>query len=103
MNSLEEAIDATIEEMTDDFMIKSFLLDNRAEVKRMCITEYDEEKTYAAQRREGRAEGAHEKAVSGAMRLIKRGKDTIEEIADIMELPLDEVIALEKQIKAAPV
>ena len=52
---------------------------------------------------EGKAEGAHEKAVSGAMRLIKRGKDTIEEIADIMELPLDEVIALEKQIKAVPV
>ena len=103
MNSLEDAVDAAIDEMNDDFVIKSFLLDNKAEVKRMCITEYDEEKTYAAQRREGKAEGVHEKAINGAIRLIKLGKLALEDIAEAMELPLEEVIALEKQIKAMPV
>ncbi|MBQ8941238.1 MAG: hypothetical protein IJ062_05320 [Firmicutes bacterium] len=99
MNSLEDAVDAAIEEMADDFEIKSFLLENKAEVKRMCITEYDEQKTMAAFGREA----AHKQAVQGAIRMIKRGKDTLEEIADIMDLPLEEVIALSKEIKAVPV
>ena len=51
----------------------------------------------------GTSVGKHAQAVSGAIRLIKRGKDSIEEIADIMELPLEEVIALEKQVKTIPV
>ena len=87
MNSPEETIDATIEEMTDDFMIKSFLLDNKAEVKRMCITEYDEEKTYAAQRREGRAEGRAEGKAEKEAELIERWRKkgyTEEQIKDLL-------------------
>lgn len=38
--------------------------------------------------------------VSGAIRIIKTGKMTIDEIAEAMDLPLEEVIALSKQIKA---
>ena len=30
-------------EMPDDFLIKKFILANRAEVKDMCLTEYNEE------------------------------------------------------------
>ena len=33
MNNLEAAVDAAIDEMPDDFMIKQFLVGNRAEVK----------------------------------------------------------------------
>ena len=39
--------------MPEDFELKEFLLDNRAEVKQMCITEYDEEQTLAQEREEG--------------------------------------------------
>lgn len=53
---LEEAIDAALEELPDDLLIKPFLLANKAEVKRMCITEYDEARTFAEQREKGREE-----------------------------------------------
>ena len=39
METLEEAVDAALEELPDDSLIKPFLLANKAEVKRMCITE----------------------------------------------------------------
>jgi len=42
--------------LPDDSLIKPFLLANKAEVKRMCITEYDEARTFAEQREEGREE-----------------------------------------------
>ena len=47
LDNLEKAIDAAFEEMPEDFLIRPFLLSNRAEVKRMCITEYDEAKHMA--------------------------------------------------------
>ena len=51
--SLSKAIDETLNEMPDDFVIKQFLLDNKAEVKRMCITEYDEKRVLAQQLEDG--------------------------------------------------
>ena len=56
METLEEAVDASLEELPDDSLIKPFLVANKAEVKRMCITEYDEARTFAEQREEGREE-----------------------------------------------
>ncbi len=44
---LEEAIDAAIDAMQDDFMINYLLIENRAEVKNLLLTEYDEEKRRA--------------------------------------------------------
>ncbi len=41
--SLEEAIDSAVDEMLGDFMLKRFLLGNRAEVKGMYLTEYNAE------------------------------------------------------------
>ncbi len=60
METLEEAVDAALEELPDDSLIKPFLVANKAEVKRMCITEYDEARTFAEQREEGRKEGREE-------------------------------------------
>ncbi len=37
-DELGRAIDAAPDAMPDDFELKEFLLDNRAEVKQMCIT-----------------------------------------------------------------
>ena len=53
LNSLEAAIDSVIDEMPEGFVIKAFLAANRAEVKRMCITEYNEARTLAEEREEG--------------------------------------------------
>ncbi|MBQ7264769.1 MAG: hypothetical protein IJS61_01575 [Firmicutes bacterium] len=102
MNSLEDAVDAAIEEMGEDFVIKPFIIDNKAEVKRMCITEYDEEKTYAAQRREGRAEGKAEGKRENALTMIKDGLD-VKKISLYSGLPLEEILELVKQVKSVPV
>ncbi len=53
MRNLEAAIDAAIEEMPDEFVIKRFLLQNQAEVKGMFLTEYDQEKVLSQERQEG--------------------------------------------------
>ena len=44
LKNLEVAIDTAIDEMPDEFTIKKFLLLNKAEVKGMFLTEYDQEK-----------------------------------------------------------
>ena len=41
----ERAIDEVLDAMPEDFVIKPFLSANRAEVKHMLLTEYDEKKT----------------------------------------------------------
>ncbi len=54
---IEEAVDRAIDHMPEDFEIKGFLVGNRAEVKDMCITEYNEAETMQMFREEGREEG----------------------------------------------
>lgn len=78
----EEAIDIALTEMPDDFIIKLFLIANRAEVKRMCITEYDESRTLAEQREEGKAEGRAEGFLNALIELVKDGLITISDAAN---------------------
>ena len=52
LKDLEAAVDAALEEMPDEFMIKKFLLLNKAEVKGMFLTEYDQEKVLEQERRD---------------------------------------------------
>ncbi|MBR1561141.1 MAG: Rpn family recombination-promoting nuclease/putative transposase [Clostridia bacterium] len=54
---LERAIDAALDEMPKDFMIKPYLDANRVEVKKMLLTEYNEAETLAMFKEEGRTEG----------------------------------------------
>ena len=66
---IERAVDQTLNEMSNDFAIKKFLLMNRAEVKGMFLTEYDEEKILKQERaegwQEGRAKGLEEGRAEG--------------------------------------
>ena len=112
--TLEEAVDAALNELADDSIIKPFLIDNKAEVKEMCITEYDEEKTFAQQRaegveegriegrREGRIEGIKEGIKEGIIesvkKFIKKGKLSYDEIADNFDIPVEEVRRLAAQM-----
>ncbi len=54
---IEAAVDAALDAMPGDFLIRLFLIGNRAEVKDMCITEYNEAQTMQMFREEGREEG----------------------------------------------
>lgn len=49
---MDKAVDRTLESMPDTFNIKPFLLGNRAEVKDIMITEYNEEEEMAKLRKE---------------------------------------------------
>ena len=42
---IETAVDKAIDEMPESFQIKRFIMGNRAEVKNMCLTEYNEAET----------------------------------------------------------
>ena len=48
-----EAVDKAIDDMPVDYLIRMFLIGNRAEVKDMCITEYNEAETMEMFREEG--------------------------------------------------
>ena len=55
--TIEEATDHAIDDMPKDFLIREFMIGNRAEVKDMCLTEYNEEETMELFKQEGKAEG----------------------------------------------
>jgi len=66
-----ESLDVAINEMPDNFVIKPFIILHRAEVKHMCITEYDEERTLAEMKEDGRKEGRAEGREEGRAELAE--------------------------------
>ena len=90
---LNAAVDATIDEMPDAYMIKKFLVENRAEVKSMFLTEYNEEKVLEKEREEGRKEGAGEEKRRNAKAMKSEGFSN-EVIARITGLSREAIAAL---------
>lgn len=90
MESIEKAIDMAIADLSDDSIIKSFLIANKAEVKRMCITEYDEERFANEQREEGRAEGKAEGILITLIGLVKKGILTLSQAANEANMTVSE-------------
>ena len=86
MGNLEQAVDAALAAMPNDSVIKTFLLENQAEVKRMCITEYNEEKVFAQQRDEGKAEGVLETLIS----LVEKGLLSLTQAAEEAHMTTEE-------------
>ena len=80
---LDAGVDAALEEMPDSFLIKPFLLENRAEVKSMFLTEYNEEKTLKKEREEGRQEGRLEGRNEG---IDQTRVESIKNIMDTMKM-----------------
>ena len=82
--AMEQAVNEAIDEMPDDYVIKPYILENRAEVNFMCITEYDEKKTMEMFARDAREE--------------QRKKDEAE-IARIISAKDDVIAAKEEEIE----
>lgn len=80
--SLAEAVEAALDELPDNAVIKPFLLANKAEITNMCITEYDEVKTMAEERLEGLREGR----LDGIREGLKEGRKEGERIGLINAL-----------------
>ena len=82
---LELAVDMTIDKMQDSFMIKQFLVGNRAEVKQMFLTEYDQEKVMEQERKEIRIEVATD--------MLKK-KFSLDDIIDISKLSKETILSI---------
>ena len=73
--TLEQAVDAAIEDMSNDAVIKPALLANQAEVKRMCLLEYDEEKTLRGRYEKGKSVGLKKGRKEGIVIGEARGRE----------------------------
>ena len=89
-DELGRAIDAALDAMPEDFELKEFLLDNRAEVKQMCITEYDEEQTLAQEREEGIEIGLERGTLLTLADLVQDGILTLTQAAKKANMPEEE-------------
>ena len=72
---MEKAIDYALEQLDVSSKFKAYLIANKAEVKQMCLTEYDEEQHLAFIRREERAEGKAEGKEEGKEEGIQIGEN----------------------------
>ncbi len=88
------AVGKALAEMTDDFVIKTFLLQNKAEVLDMCITEYNEAETYtlygAQKEAKGRAEGRAEGRINTLSELVRNDLLSVENAAKTAGMSVSE-------------
>ena len=96
---LDVAVDASLDEMQDEFVIKPFLLENRAEVKNMFLTEYNEEKVMEKERQEGAMQ--ERERVASAM--IKEGGMSASFISKMTELSEETVRKIARTLGIAVV
>jgi len=83
---LDAAVDAAINEMPDNYMIKPFLNANRSEVKNMFLAEYDEKKVLEMERQEGRAEGRAEGILIAIRELMDSMKWPAKQAMDALKI-----------------
>ena len=85
--SMEAAVDEAINTIPSDFLIKKFLDGNRAEVKNMCITEYNEAETMQLFKEEGREEGLAEGLAKGKAegKVVGKVEGTLLSIKNLMK------------------
>ena len=97
----EAAIDEAIEWAIKENLLEGYFEEQRAEVKAVILTDFDQEQYDRNRRREGYeegiAKGAQQKAVEAALELLKE-KIAPEIIAKCVNLPLEKVLELQEQI-----
>ena len=69
--NLSDSVDAAVDSMPEDYVIKPFIVANRAEVRSMLFTEYNEDLVRKYDRKEAREEGIKEGREEG----IKEGRE----------------------------
>ena len=77
-----------------DFEIKKFITANRAEVKDMCLTEYNEAEAMEMLKEEGRQEGLLETMILNIHNLMDSMGCTAEKAMDLLKIPQAQRIAL---------
>ena len=82
--TLEEAVDDTINHSMSEGVLKDILRKNRAEVKRVMWSDYNEELHLKNVRQMGVEEGETNKLISQVVKKVKKGQ-SLEQIADVLE------------------
>lgn len=92
------AIDSAINEMPENFEIKKFIMANRAEVKDMCLTEYNESETMEMIQEEARQERQREGQQTATILNIKNLMESIgwtaEKAMDLLKIPQNQRVTL---------
>jgi hypothetical protein len=78
------AVDRAISDMPKEFGIRSFIEQHQAEVRNMCLTEYNEAETMQMFKIEGIEEGEERQLIKMVCRKLRKGK-SVELIADELE------------------
>lgn len=95
--TIEDAVNAALDEMPSDFCIKPFLMKNREEVEMMCITEYNEAETYelygarceARGEARGEAKGRAEGTMITLLNLLRKGLINEDSAAESMGMTVE--------------
>ena len=97
---LDDAVQKAVTECIQENILADFLRKNQAEVIAMSIFEYDkveeEKKLRKAEFDAGVEQGLKQASTDTALRLLKTGKFDAKEIAELCNLPLEDVTALMK-------
>lgn len=88
---LDEAIERTVEECIQENVLRDFLLENKAEVKKMCLYEYDEEQQRKWDREEGHEDGREEERNRMVKMLLRQGILSDEKIMEVAEISEEEL------------
>ena len=92
---IEAAVDYVINQMPSDYVIRNFLIGHRAEVKDMCITEYNEAETMQMfkeeGRREGRQEGRQEGQEKAVIDLVRSNAISVETAAEYLGISEEKI------------
>ena len=91
--TLEDAVERTIRECMEEDVMTDFLRRNKAEVVKMCLYEYDEEKQREFDREEGKEEGRQELLEERIRTNVKKGYSK-EMIADFLGVDLETIEAV---------
>lgn len=89
---LEIAV-VSLAEMPDDFMIKKFLLSNKAEVKGMFLTEYNQEKILEQERKYSFQQGINQTNERVAMTMLRKNY-SLSAIEEISQLPKEIIMKI---------
>lgn len=97
--SVKDAVERAITECIREGILAEFLSQNKAEAKKVSIYEYDEERQRRFDKEEGRAEGRAEILKEMIKKKIEKNLSK-EEIADLLELTIQEVDELADYIES---
>ena len=94
---IEAAVDHAINQMPSDYVIRNFLIGHRAEVRNMCITEYNEAETMQMFKEEGRKEGREEGQIIIIRNMLQSGMAP-EDVAKVSGITINKVTEIQKNI-----